>query len=211
VSEKKPPEQKRASGFQRFGRSREHKKGDRDPEPGEPRSARAIHVRLCREEDERQHRGGYEGRGVFEVAEQIGTVREGQRAHERSRRPCPEPLEIEVREDAGKADRNQDEGLEGGEGFEGREEDGERIQDPAAVGGEQGRSEKLPRVEEGKGETPVRREGLDPEREMEGHAVARPEEPVVEQGLDVGDQRKEGEDKEGKGVAFEIRARQRLS
>ena len=46
---------------------------------------------------------------------------------------------------------------------------------------------------------------------MEGYPIAGPEEAVVEQGLDVGDQRKEGEDKEGKGVAFEIRARQRLS
>jgi len=46
---------------------------------------------------------------------------------------------------------------------------------------------------------------------MEGHAVPRPQKPMVEQGLDVGDQGKDREDEESKNIAFEVGPAQRLS
>ena len=46
---------------------------------------------------------------------------------------------------------------------------------------------------------------------MEGPAIAGAQKPMIEQRLDVGDEGKDGEDDESKGIAFEVGPSQRLS
>ena len=124
VPEQQPAKQERPARPQRFGRTGENEECDGTPEAHEPRRARLIHVRFSGQKNQRKHGSRDQGGGVLEMAEQIRSIGKAECAHEGPGRARPQSLQVEVGEDPGERDGDEDKGLERGEGLEPRNQEG---------------------------------------------------------------------------------------
>ena len=139
-----------------------------------------------REQHEREQRRRHHGRGVGQVRDQVRAQREAQAAHERAHALGAQPPQIEEDEHGGGGQRDEHEELEGGE-RRGHGQDGHQwIQRARTVGGEERGAEEDGRVPRGQVAALVALPHQRAQREMQGGAVARTQQPARRPGRGVG-------------------------